>query len=207
MRNDPIEEALGRPAQHASVDGLADLAAGVLVLLLGTAVVAEQLWPSLRGVSAWAGVIGAAVLLVLTKPLTSGLARLRARWVYPRVGYVKLRGPSSLRTAAVLAVSVVVAGAMAFLVARSAGWQALKPLLMGVTYAAGAALLWARLGLRRLAVYALLTLLAGGLAQWWLPGDLGAGLVMVVAGLSWIVGGSLLLWALLRKPVAMEDQA
>jgi hypothetical protein len=81
------------------------------------------------------------------------------------------------------------------------------PLLMGVVYALGAALLWVRLGIRRLLAYALLALGSGALAQWAFPARLGAGVVMCAAGLSWGVGGAIVLRGLLRRPPLPGDRA
>jgi hypothetical protein len=213
MMRDSIDEALRQPARHWSIDGLADLFVGILLLLWGMVISAQQLWPSsfTTLLAAWVPAVTGLGLLVFYGAVTRGLRALKARWTYPRVGYVKLHEPSRARKTAAAVVGTVVAVVVAFAVVRSRQadtfWVSLLPVWMGAIYAVGAALLWVRLGVRRFLAYALVALVSGALAQWWLAADLGVGVVMCAVGLSSVVGGALVLRELLRQPAVTEDQA
>jgi hypothetical protein len=212
VTTDLIDEALRRPARHWSSDGLADLFVGVLLLLWGMAISAQQLWPSTLTalLAAWVPAVTGLGLVVFSATVMRGLQTLKARWAYPRVGYVKMREASRARKTAAAVVSGVVAVVVAFAVLLSrregADWVSLMPVGMGTVYAVGAGFLWVRFRLRRFLAYALLALVSGALAQWWLPADLGVGVVLCAVGLCSAIGGAVVLRGLLRQPTVVEDQ-
>jgi len=209
MTRDAIDAILRRPARHWTIDGIAELLVGSLLLLWGMAVSAQQLWPSrvTMLLASVVPVVTCVALAVFHRRIATRIQRLKIRWTYPRVGYVKVPAASRARKAAAAILGAVVgAGGAALLARRGADWSTLMPLLMGVAYAVGAALFWVLLGIRRLLVYALLALASGALAQCAFPARLGVGFVMCVAGLSWGVGGAIVLRGLLRL-APMQDQA
>ena len=205
MATHAIDEILRRPARHWSMDGIAELLAGSLILVWGMAVSAQQLWPSrVTEILAVGGpMLAAGVLALFHRGIAARLERLKARWTYPRIGYVKLPEASGARKTATAILGAVAAAVAAVVVVQR---PAFLPLLTGAVYAAGAAILWARLGIRRLVAYALLALAAGAVAQWALPARLGVGFVMCAAGLSWAVGGGFVLRDLLRQPALPQDR-
>jgi hypothetical protein len=149
--------------------------------------------------------ITALALAVFHGRLQRGLEALKKRWTYPRVGYVRLPAPSPKRRQAAALVGMAVAVVVAAAVTRHGlSWL---PLLMGLTYAFAAVVVWASLGIPRLLVYALVALAAGLLAQWRFPAELGGGAVMCATGLAWVVGGAIVFVRLLQRPVPEEDEA
>jgi hypothetical protein len=156
---------LTRPARQ-SMDGLNEIQFGIVFLLWGAISIALEQWGS--GLPEWARWSWLAVLPVafLTKAITQ---RLRARWVHPRIGYVKWTPPIVGRPV----IAFILGGVVTFLtivaLTQSALFRSSLPVFMGLLFAAGNFAWWIRLRVRRLLVYALLTLASGLVVGWTVP--------------------------------------
>ncbi len=203
MTKDSIDDMLRRPARQ-SMDGLNEIQFGIVFLLWGGVSIALELWGS--GLPEWARWSWLALFLVavfLSKGITQ---KLRARWVHPRIGYVKWAPPIVGRPV----VAMILGGVVSFLtivaLIRSSQLRSSLPVVIGLLIAAGNFAWWVRLRVRRLLVYALLTLASGLVAGGTLPGWLGAIAVLCSVSVFYLVGGLLALRHLMSQPLATEDQ-
>jgi hypothetical protein len=184
-------------------DGLNEIQFGIVFLLWGGISTALELWGS--GLPEWARWSWLAVLPValLSKAI---IRRLRARWVHPRIGYVKWAPPIVGRPV----IAFILGGLVAFLtvvaLTRSALFRSSLPVFMGLLIAAANFGWWIRLRVRRLLVYALLMLASGLVVGWTLPPWLGYKVVLCLVSVFYLAGGLLALRHLMRQPLATEDQ-
>jgi len=202
MTKDLIGDMLTRPARQ-SMDGLNEIQFGIVFLLWGGTSIALEMWGS--GLPEWARWSWLAVVPVafLAQAITR---RLRARWVHPRIGYVKWTPPIVGRPV----IAFILGGVVTFLtivaLTQSALFRSSLPVFMGLLFAAGNLAWWVRLRIRRLLVYALLTLASGLVVGWTLPPWIGYKVVLCLVSLFYLAGGLLALRQLMRQPLATEDQ-
>jgi hypothetical protein len=204
MTKDLIDDMLKRPARQ-SMDGLNEIQFGVVFLLWGGVSIALDLWGS--GLPEWAKWSWLALFLVAVFLSTAITRRLRARWVHPRIGYVKWSPPIVGRPV----IAMILGGVVSFLTIvaltqSSSRFRSSLPVFLGLLIAAGNFAWWMRLRVRRLQVYALLTLASGLVAGWTLPGWLGVMAVLCLVSVLYLAGGLLALRNLMRQPLATEDQ-
>ncbi len=202
MTKDLIDDMLKRPARQ-SMDGLNEIQFGIVFLLWAGIGIALDLWGS--GLPEWAGWFWLALVLVVVFLSKSITQRLRARWVHPRIGYVKWAPP----IVGIPVVAFIVGGIVTLLTIvalRSPQFRSSLPVFMGLLIAVGNFVWWMRLRVPRLLVYALLTLTSGLVVGWTLPAWLGLKVVMCLVSVSYLVGGLLALRHLMRQPLAAEDQ-
>jgi hypothetical protein len=203
MTKDLIDDMLTRPARQ-SMDGLNEMQFGVVFLLCGGILIALELWGS--GLPEWATWSWLALALVAVFLTTAITRRLRARWVHPRIGYVKWAPPIVGRPV----IAFILGGVLTFLtivaLIQSSQFRSWLPVFMGLLMAAGNFAWWIRLRIRRLLVYALLTLASGLVVGWTLPAWLGSKVVLCSVSVFYLVGGVLALRRLMRQPLASEDQ-
>ncbi len=203
MTKELIDDMLKRPARQ-SLDGLNEIQFGVVFLLWGGVSIALDLWGA--GVPDWARWSWLVLILAAVFLSQTITGRLRARWVHPRIGYVKWVPPMVGKPV----IALILGGAVTFLtivaLTRSSQFRSSLPVFIGVAIAAGNFAWWMRLRVRRLLVYALLTLASGLVIGWRLPAWLGMNLVMCMVSVFYLVGGLLALQRLMRQPVATEDQ-
>ncbi len=204
MTEELIDDMLKRPARQ-SLDGLNEIQFGVVFLLWGGVSMAIELWGA--GLPEWARWSWLALIVAvafLSKAITG---RLRARWVHPRIGYVKWVPPIVGRPV----ITMILGGVLSLLTIvgltqASSQFRSLLPAFTGLLMAAGNFAWWIRLRVRRLLGYALLTLASGLVAGWTLPGWLGVIAVMCSVSVFCLVGGLLALRRLMRQPLAAEDR-
>ena len=200
---DLIDDMLKRPAQQ-SMDGLNEIQFGIVFLLWGGIGIALELWGA--GLPEWARWSWLALLLATVFLTTVITRRLRARWVHPRIGYVKWAPP----IVGTPVVAFILGGVLAFLtivaLTQSSQFRSSLPVFLGLLFAAGNFAWWMRLKIRRLLVYALLTLASGLVVGWTLPAWLGYKVVMCFVSVFYLVGGLIALRHLMRQPLATEDQ-
>ncbi len=203
MTRDLIDDMLKRPARQ-SLDGLNEIQFGVVFLLWGGISVALDLWGS--GVPDWARWFWLALILAAAFLSQAITGRLRARWVHPRIGYVKWVPPIVGKPV----IAMILGGVVTFLtivaLTRLSRFRSSLPVCIGVVIAAGNFAWWIRLRVRRLLVYALLALASGLVIGWTMPAWLGMYVVMCMVSVFYLVGGLLALQHLMRQPVATEEQ-
>ncbi len=202
MTKDLIGDMLARPARQ-SMDGLNEIQFGIVFLLWGGISMALDLWGS--GLPEWARWSWLAVLPVafLAKAITR---RLQARWVHPRIGYVKWAPPIVGRPVSAFILGGVVTFLTIVALTQSALFRSSLPVFMGLLFAVGNFAWWIWLRVRRLLVYALLTLASGLAVGWTLPAWLGAKVVMCFVSVFYLVGGLLALRHIMCQPLNSEDQ-
>jgi hypothetical protein len=202
MKKDLIGDMLTRAARQ-SMDGLNEIQFGIVFLLWGGISIALKLWE--LGLPEWARWSWLAVLPVvfLTTVITR---RLRAQWVHPRIGYVKWAPPIVGRPVIAFILGGVVSVLTIVALTQSALFRSSLPVFMGLLFAAGNFAWWMRLRVRRLLVYAFLTLASGLVVGWTLPPWLGYWVVISLVSVFYLVGGLLTLRNLMRQPLATEDQ-
>ena len=203
MTKDLISDMLTRPARQ-SMDGLNEIQFGIVFLLWSGISIPLELWGA--GLPKWTSWSWLVVLPVgyLAKAITQ---RLRARWVYPRIGYVKWAPPIVGRPVGLFILGGVVSSLTIVALTQSALFRSSLPVFLGLLFAAGNFAWWIRLRIGRLLVYALLTLVSGLVVGWTLPPWLGSKVVLCLVSVFYLVGGILALQHLMRKPLATEDQS
>jgi hypothetical protein len=118
--NDPIKEAERQAQRYWYVDGLSEIAAGGIILLMALyyAIVG---WAAPAADSGWLKMVGLLLVLTVSAMLARVLVQaLKERITYPRTGYVALRGGSrpkrallgilAAMLAAVFALAITLAG-------------------------------------------------------------------------------------------------
>ncbi len=202
MTKDLIDDMLNRPVRQ-SMDGLNELQFGIVFLLWGGIGIALDLsgegWPEWARWS-WLAILP---LIYLTTAITR---RLRARWVHPRIGYVKWAPAIVGRPV----IAMILGGVLSFLtivaLTQSSQFRSSLPVFMGLLFAAGNFAWWIRLRVRRLLVYAFLILASGLVVGSTLPAWLGYKVVICLVSVFYLVGGLLALRRLMRQPLATENQ-
>ncbi len=203
MTKDLIDDMLKRPVRQSLEDGLNEIQFGVVFLLWGAIMIALELWGAgLPAWTSWSWLIALLMALFL-RALTP---RLRARWVYSRVGYVKWTPPIVGKPVIAFILGGVLSILTVVALIQSSQFRSSLPVFMGLLFAAGNFAWWIRLRVRRLLVYALLALASGLVVGWTLPAWLGFKVVMCSVSAFYLVGGLLALRRLVRQPLAAEDQ-
>ncbi|MBP1622659.1 MAG: hypothetical protein H6Q07_679 [Acidobacteria bacterium] len=198
-----INDMLKRPARQC-MDGLNEIQFGIVFLLWGGVLIALELWGP--GWPEWAQWSWLALILAAVWLTANITRRLRARWVYPRIGYVKWAPPVVGKPV----IGMILGGAAAFLMvvawARSPQFRSWLPVFLGLLFAAGNFAWWVRLRILRLLVYAFLALASGLLAGWTLSAWLGSKVFICAISVGYLAGGVFALQRLMRQPPAAEDQ-
>lgn len=208
--NDPIRNNLNRPQRYWYVDGLAELAGGFVIFLIGLIYAIAGLLPDGMPRALVLGLGSPAIILLSAWGSRKIIAFLKERLTYPRTGYVAYRQPTgSKRWSRILLVAFLAftISALTALLGRSLP-ERIWPALTGVMLALAIGYLGARIGLRRFYAVAGFSLLEGIAAFYLdLPDPWSAALVFGLEGLAWILSGALVLAHYLRttRPLSAED--
>jgi hypothetical protein len=185
------------------MDGLNEIQFGIVFLMWGGINIALELWGA--GLPEWARWSWLAFVLVAVFLTTAITRRLRARWVHPRIGYVKWAPPIVGRPVIAMFLGGVVT-LLTIVALRSSLFRSSLPVFMGLLIALCNFAWWIRLKIQRLLIYALLALASGLGVGWTLPAWLGYKAVLCLVSVFYLVGGFLALRHLMRQPLATEDQ-
>ncbi len=194
-----IEQTIQRTQRYWYTDGLAELAVGLMVLLIGLLYLPLMLLPS--GFASLAIGLGQPVVVLLGWWLSGkAVRRLKERITYPRTGYVtyprkKRRGwAKAALTALCVAAFVVI---VQILIGER---EQVLPILIGAFFAIAFALMGYRLGLVRFYLLAAFALLLGWITQQLgLRGLLQSAFYFSGIGVSWAVSGAVTLIQYLRN--------
>lgn len=207
---DPIQNNLTRPQRYWYVDGLAEMAGGVVIFLLGLTYAIGGLLPKglFRGLLI--GIGQPVIILCSTWAVRRVVSDLKERVTYPRTGYVQYhqaRGSrrwSRLIFVGFLAMTISFAVTLLGRGLPEQVWPAFTGLMLGLAIA----YLGARVGLKRFYTVAIFSALLGA-AIYWLnpPYPWPYALLFGLEGLAWILCGALVLRYYLRstRPLAAGD--
>lgn len=199
---DPVNEIVKRTQRYWYVDGISDIGAGTLFLLLGaTFFVLERLSPAPN--LAWMIAIGQPLVVILGV----WLARMAVSWAkehitYPRTGYVAYHRPAGWRRWQRAILSAMIAAGTAAVVIFLEGvigfdWV---PVISGGLLGIAMMVLSLRIGLPRFGLLALYAVLLGIFTAWLgLPSSLSAAIFFGGFGLGWAISGGVTLAHYLRS--------
>ncbi|GAP12350.1 hypothetical protein LARV_00083 [Longilinea arvoryzae] len=194
--NDPIRNNLARPQRYWYVDGLAEMAGGGVILLLGLTYAIGGLLPK----GPWRGLvigIGQPVIILCSAwAVRRVVSTLKERVTYPRTGYVQYRHPrGSNRWSRVLLIGFLAMAISIAVTLLGRGlpeqvWPAFTGLMLGLAIA----YLGARIGLKRFFAVGFFSMLLGAVVCWLNPPyPWPYSLLFGLEGLAWIVCGALVL--------------
>jgi len=188
-----------RVFQYWFSDGLAELALGLVCLLMGLYLLAQSLIPQGSFAYRLLNLFSVVIVFGITRAVRRLLNSLKNRLTYPRTGFVAYKRPGKLAYLATglvgLFIFILVTGLLAFPDSNLA-WM---PAAAGIVF--GGVLLFQalRTGLHRLFVLALISLLVGGgLAFSGIPDPLGLAFFFLLTGPCTLVPGAINLYRYLR---------
>jgi len=205
-QNLDLKEIERRVHQSVFQDGLMEIMMGGFLLVVGASLAMDMKW----------GVLLISLLVIfLGNPL---LERAKKRYVYPRIGYVKLRpekeaDPKGIVVAAIVFVVILLgSGLFTLAIGKDRGWafwfKYFLPGSTGFMLAIGPFWLGETYGVRRGYVFAVLFLLSGiaipvlGIAS----GYEAVGLECLVVGVISLISGVIMFTRFLRKyPLPTEE--
>ncbi len=172
-------------------DGFADLGMGAYLFALGLIFIAEAVTPSGSPLDlVWT--FGWPVVLIGGGLLVNFLVqRLKARYTYPRTGYVSYEKEGNARIPRLIGVFVTAALVAAAVILLSRGWHNFA-LLFGLVFTAGFLYVGFRIGLVRYLALAAFSLASGavlGTADFSI--EQAGGLYFAVVGLAMLLSGGM----------------
>lgn len=206
--NPVIEVAPRRAARYWYEDGLVEIGAGLLFLLLAGLFAVEGLAPA-GSLPPWFSAFGLPVI-VLGGMIVLGLAlrTLKQRLTYPRTGYVAYPPTRPIRKALAGIIGGVVSLLLVLLLLSHPEWLAALPAVQGAVVAAVWLLLSIRMGVPRMAVQGLLALGAGVIVSLiGLGTSLGTAVVFGAIGLGSLISGTFVLSRYLRMTPRPVEEA
>ena len=208
--NDPIQQNLARPQRYWYVDGLAEIAGGCVILLLGLIYTAAAIITDKAVHVILLSIVQPVLILSSAWVTRVAVRRLKEKITYPRTGYVEYsrNGRSVLLSRFALAFFIGFAfSAIAGLIGKRIP-ERFEPLIISFLLSLAVLYLGARIGLRRFYLVAGATLASGAVTLLFnLAGEWPFALVFSAEGLFWIISGVVVLMNYLRstRPLAQED--
>jgi hypothetical protein len=203
-----IQNLTRRTFQYWYNDGLTELAAGALILIIGLINLVLALLNS-NALNQMALILQPLVLIGGVFAINGIVKPLKERYIYPRTGYVAYHKPEGRRLhvlramAAVLGLVIAIAAALLLRVIKEA-WI---PAFVGLAFAMFMTYLGVKLGLIRFYILAGVTILLGLAAAWLQLNDLYAKAFTYGGfGLALIVSGGLTLWHYFRSTQPPSEQ-
>jgi hypothetical protein len=192
---DVITQYTSKPARYAHLDGMDDLALGVMFLMFAV-------WlPLSHGATVLWRWLAMSCAMFVVVPLVAwlGTRYIRRRLVYPRSGYLEFRmRPWALALCVVVAVAVAAAVAWFFFKAPSSRLS--YPLVVGLVCGLPMLIGALRKGVPRLAVLGALSMAIGFALQFLEPTLLAGGeWYLLTMGSALILSGALTLWLFVRR--------
>lgn len=211
MKNS-IDNIIHRTQRYWYVDGLAELAVGLLLALLSGYFILQAQIKSLPLNPVLANLALLAALLLVVLIFRAGLQAVKARVTYPRTGYVayprRQTGPLWQRYG-LTAWIVLTSLAMVVLATRLHSTPAWTPFLMGTVTGLTLLAVSVRFQLLRMALLAFALVLIGAFLSLINPGEpLASVLYAIAGGVCFLISGGITLVRYLRstQPPAEEDR-
>jgi hypothetical protein len=207
---DPIDQYAKRTMRYWYVDGLAEIAGGVVVLLLALVFLIGGLLEPGSSTDFFLAVGQPAIILVGALAARRIVGKIKERVTYPRTGYVAYHRPASRRGIRLIAATIGVAAVFGviFGVISNLITPRWIPGISGVVIALLLAYLAYENGIRRFYIMGLYTLFLGLLVVTLHLADVYASSLFFGSfGLGWIVSGTVTLRHYLRttKPVYPDE--
>lgn len=207
---DPIQNNLTRPQRYWYVDGLAEMAGGAVIFLLGLTYAIDGLLPEglFRGLLI--GIGQPVIILCSAWAVRRVVSDLKERVTYPRTGYVEYhQARGSRRWSRLIFVGFIGMAISITITLLGRGlpeqvWPAFTGLMLGLAIA----YLGARIGLKRFYAVAFFSAFLGGAICWlYPPYPWPYALLFGLEGLAWILCGALVLCHYLRttRPLTAGD--
>ena len=206
MKNQ-IDETIQRTQRYWYTDGLAEIAVGVMVTLIGLLYLPLMLLP--QGAAALAVGLGQPLLVLLGWWLSGKAVRkLKERITYPRTGYVTYPRKKRRGWAKAAVTALCVAASVVIVQTLIGEREQLIPVIIGAFFAVTFAFMGYRLGLVRFYLLAAFGLVLGILVQQLGLRDMQQNAFYFTGlGMSWIVSGAVTLVQYLRstRPPEAEE--
>jgi hypothetical protein len=199
MKEHDIDRAMKRPLRYWYDDGLIELAAGFVFVLIGLLFYVEataqpgMLWSSFSALGLPALIIGGGLLV-------KWLVRIaKERLTYPRTGYVSYQRPPKRNKLGAAAVAAAMAILVALLFTRAPASLAWIPFLQGIIIGGFLAYTGHRFSLTRFYALAVVSALVGTATALSGAGEtLGDATYFAATGVAFMISGGLTLLTYLR---------
>lgn len=210
--NNQINQTIRKTWSYWYIDGLTEIAGGVIILLIA-ALYSVLALPVMRPIAALAiGVGQPAIILAGALAANRIVGHYKARLTYPRTGYVAYpkRSPKRRWLAAILSavISIGVIIALGWVLPHTG--MGIIPIMTGFFIFLFLAFMGWRFGVTRFYIVGALTLAAGLVSAWLnLPETLSTVPLLTVFGLGWLISGLITLRSYLSstRPAAEGSDA
>lgn len=206
-----IEKIEKRTVQSFYSDGLAEIAIGLIFLLLGGYFFAQAVVPEGSALGSALSVLFVLVIVSSGFLVSRILRFLKRRITYPRTGYVafKKKEPSPKRRVATMIIGGIIGGSLAALYGLSPSLKTLFPALNGILFAIAVLIFANKVGLIRFYILAAVSAIIGFAVTAAGVGDVkGVSLYYGVFGAAVTISGLVTLIVYLRKsPRADREDA
>lgn len=200
---DQVDHIAGRTQAYYYVDGLPEIAVGLLLLAAGGLL---QLWHDVQEGGWLGGLLAAGAILLL---VAGGYAArqlvqsLKERFTYPRTGYAALRNEVDPKSQRLWLVALFAVAIFALLFPRAEE----LPLGIGVFFGAMLAYLGHRGQLRRFYYLAAGAIVAGIAAALWLDEIAGTAALFVGTGILMLISGTIVFLRYLHRYAEPSEDA
>lgn len=204
-----IEKIEKRTVQSFYSDGLAEIAIGLIFLLLGGYFFAQAVVPEGSALGSALSVLFVLVIVSSGFLVSRILRFLKRRITYPRTGYVafKKKEPSPKRRVATMIIGGIIGGSLAALYGLSPSLKTLFPALNGILFAIAVLFIANKIGLIRFYILAAVSALIGFAVTAAGVGDVkGVSLYYGLFGAAVIISGLASLAIYLRKSARVERE-
>ncbi len=210
--NNPIDQIAQRTQRYWYVDGLAEMAGGTVILLLGLFFLAITFVPD-TPVRNWLLMLGQPGLILLgLLGSRKAIAYFKERITYPRTGYVSYKRSRGGRRIQAIVVTAVFAAILAIVVSLAGSFVSENwlPIISATLVALFILYLAYQFGLRRFYAISVIAFLLGLATAWLaLPDPYTTVFFFSALGLVWILSGAWTLALYLREtqPSVAEEGA
>jgi MFS family permease len=204
-----IEKIEKRTVQSFYSDGLAEIAIGLIFLLLGGYFFAQAVVPEGSALGSALSVLFVLVIVSSGFLVSRILRFLKRRITYPRTGYVafKKKEQSPKRRVATMIIGGIIGGSLAALYGLSPSLKTLFPALNGILFAVAVLLIASKVGLTRFYILAAASAVIGFAVTAAGVGNIkGVSLYYGLFGAAVIISGLAFLAIYLRKSARVERE-
>ena len=206
--SDLIHETMKQTRRYWYIDGISEMAAGLIILIIGGFFAIVPLIPS-DSVRVWVLAVGQPALVILGVIFGSRVVGyIKERVTYPRTGYVAFRKKNRKRRWGRIALAMVLSASLGMLFSLlfnliSARWV---PTIAAAFMSLFFLVIAYNLGLARFVGLAVYILAVGLLVSWWMPSEpVDMAAMMGLTGLGLLVSGAFTLRAYLGNTQPIDQ--